>query len=392
MQLNEHLSKTVLAAYGVPCGVGILAADAESAVAAAVSIGFPVAVKAQVPASGRGKAGGIKRADDAEAVRQRFAEVTSANISGFVADSVRVESWQPSISEAYLAVSFSEEHRAPVLLFSGNGGVEVESGAMASVMPLRPDGSVDTAWLHRTARTAGVGLALLRGLIALAETLARAYDAVDARLIELNPVGIRGDGLTAIDARIIIDDNALFRQQEIAEQVRRSSPRPVEDIERERSGLELVPLGGSIGLVSGGAGMTLAAMDLIRDRGEEAACFLDCSANPTKAGYGRALEYVENAPNVDVVLISIFGGLTHVNKVAKNICELLAGDACSKPVVFRLVGADVMEATQTLSQYGYVNHATLEEAVSAAVTARRDLRSAGSRPRDRSQIDEHHPR
>jgi succinyl-CoA synthetase beta subunit len=383
VQLNEHLSKTVLATYGVPCGPGVLAADAEAAVAAAASMGFPVAVKAQVPASGRGKAGGIKRADNPDEIRQRFAEVTSASISGFVADSVRVEPWQTLAAEAYLAVSFSEQHRGPVVLFSGAGGVEVEAGDAVSVLPLRRDGSVDTAALHRAARAVGTGTAA-RSLIALAETLCRAYDALDARLIELNPVGIHDRGLTAVDARVIIDDNALFRQPDIAARVRASSPRPVEDVERESSGLELVPLPGNVGLISGGAGMTLATMDLLKDSGADPACFLDCSANPTKDGYGRALEYVQAAPGVDVVLISIFGGLTRVDKVAKNICELLDAGACTKPVVFRLMGADVAGATMTLSRFGYLNHEKLEDAVGAVVTTLQALQTNGNHPSDRS--------
>jgi succinyl-CoA synthetase beta subunit len=384
VQLNEHLSKTVLATYGVPCGPGTLAADAEAAVTAAVSMGFPVAVKAQVPASGRGKAGGIKRADSADEVRQRFAEVTSVNITGFVAESVRVEPWQTLAAEAYLAVSFSEQHRGPVLLFSGAGGVEVEAGGDVSVIPLRQDGSVDTAALHRAARAAGHGAAA-RPLIALAEVLCRAYDALDARLIELNPVGIYDGGLTAVDARVIVDDNALFRQPDIAARVRASSPRPEEDTERERSGLELVPLPGHVGLISGGAGMTLATMDLLKESGADPACFLDCSANPTKAGYRRALEYVQHTPAVNVVLVSIFGGLTRIDKVARNICELLADGACTKPVVFRLMGAEVAEATMTLSQFGYANYEKLEDAVAAVVTTAQALRPTATHAFDWSK-------
>jgi succinyl-CoA synthetase beta subunit len=330
VQLNEHLSKSCLTEFGVPCGNGALVLDAEAAVSAAQELGFPVAVKAQVPASGRGKAGGIKRADGADDVRRRFDQVMSANIAGFVAESVRIEPWRPSQQEAYLAVSFSEEHRGPVLLFSASGGVDVESGAETAVSALRADGSIDSAALSRAAQTGGLDTKVTRRLVELAEALARAYDALDARLIELNPVGIRDDDLIALDARVIIDDNALFRQQSLAKRVRESSPRPPEDIERERSGLELVALDGSIGLVSGGAGMTLTAMDMIRDHGEGAACFLDCSAKPTKVGYRRALEYVDALPNVSVVLVSIFGGLTRVDKVAKNLCELLASGICSE--------------------------------------------------------------
>jgi succinyl-CoA synthetase beta subunit len=177
---------------------------------------------------------------------------------------------------------------------------------------------------------------------------------------------------------VIVDDNALFRQPDIAARVRASFPRPEEETERERSGLELIPLPGTVGLISGGAGMTLATMDLLKESGADPACFLDCSANPTKAGYGRALEYVQHAPAVNVVLISIFGGLTRIDKVAQNICELLADGACTKPVVFRLMGAAVAEATMTLSQFGYANHEKLEDAVAEVVTTAQALQANGN--------------
>jgi succinyl-CoA synthetase beta subunit len=376
MQLNEHISKSILSQFGPACSEGILVQNLDQAVTAARDLGLPVAVKAQVPASGRGKAGGIRRAVDLAAVQDCMTQILGLTIDGLQPQTVRVERWIPPDSEAYLAIAFSEKHGGPVILFSTRGGVDVESEDTLSVVPLRDDGSVDVAELRRAAEHGQYSAAIVRDLIAFAEGMARAFEAVDARTIEANPVGIYADHLEALDVRIIVDDNALFRQPEIRRQVQASIPRRTEDLEREASGLEYVELGGSIGLISGGAGMTLAAMDLVESYGAASACFLDCSANPTKAGYGRALELMQRSLNVDAILISIFGGLTLVDKVAKNVCELLAEGRSVKPVVFRLMGADVAAATAILAAQGYDNHEDLEGAVADVISRARAVRAA----------------
>jgi succinyl-CoA synthetase beta subunit len=261
-----------------------------------------------------------------------------------------------------------------VVLFSATGGVDVEFGAPPTAIAVRADGSLDVAAFHRVCRGAQISAAVTRRLLSSAQGLLRAYVATDALLIELNPIGIFGEQIQALDARLIIDDNALFRQGWIASLVRASVPRPPEDLERERSRLEYVPLSGSIGLVSGGAGMTLAAMDLIKEAGEEPACFMDCSANPTKAGYQRAFAIVDGSPSVEATLVSIFGGLTLVDKVAHNLCQLLSEGFHDKPITFRLMGTNVEEADRVLTAAGFVNHRTLEAAVADAVEQARGIR------------------
>jgi succinyl-CoA synthetase beta subunit len=376
LQLNEHLSKTLVEGYGVACTEGYLAKTAEEAVAAAEKIGYPVGVKAQLPASGRGKAGGIKPADDAAGVEKAFDQVLSIEMGGMVPDSVRIEGWIKPDAEVFLAVAFSAEHGGPIVLFSPTGGVDVESGEPPTVIPVRSDGSLDVAAFNKAAAASPLPAAISRGLLTMAQALIRAYIAVDARLIELNPVGVFGKTVKALDARVILDGNALFRQQAIASAVRASNPRPEEDLERERSGLEYVPLGGSIGLVSGGAGMTLAAMDLIAASGETPACFLDGSANPTADGYRRAFEILKDTPGVEATLISIFGGLTLVDKVAENLVTLLKGGVYDKPVTFRLMGANAQRANEILEAAGYENHRTLESAVAAVIDQARAGRQA----------------
>lgn len=374
MQLNEHLSKLALCRLGVPCAHGEVADGAEAAVSAAARAGHPVAVKALVPASGRGKAGGILRADGDDEVRAAFSAVTAADIDGLRASRVRIESWAGPHDEYFLAVTLSAEHAGPVVLLSDRGGVDVEAGGDAAVIPLRGDGSVDAAGFRRAAYQRGIGARITERLLGLTVTLAHAYETYDARLIELNPLGVfDGGDILALDARMIVDDNARFRQPWLTGLVRASAPRRDEDLVAERTGLEYLPLPGSIGLVSGGAGMTMTVMDLLAAHGGSAACFLDCSANPTREGYGEALRLIGGNPAVKAVLISVFGGLTLVNKVAENLVALLAADPPAVPVTFRLMGAGVAEAEEVLAAAGYRNHRHLDDAVAAVVARARGV-------------------
>jgi succinyl-CoA synthetase beta subunit len=378
VQLNEHLSKTLLDEFGIPINEGYVASTADDAVAIAESLGYPVGIKAQVPASGRGKAGGILPAQNASEARNAFEKVRAVAIGGYVAQAVRVERWAPPDLEVYLAATISTDHGGPVVLFSPTGGIDVESGEAPTGIAVRSDGSLDGAAMHRAATNAGIPAPVERGLLQVARAMLRAFVATDARLIELNPIGVFGARLEALDARVIIDDNALFRQTRVASQVRASAPRAPEDLERERSSLEYVPLDGAIGLISGGAGMTLAVMDLISDQGERPACFLDCSANPTRDGYRRAFEILAQTPSVEATLVSVFGGLTLVDKVASNLCELLAEGVYAKPVTFRLMGVNVERAEEILAAAGHHNHRTLESAVASVVSDARAERLVAS--------------
>jgi succinyl-CoA synthetase beta subunit len=374
VQLNEHLSKALVESFGVPCNEGQLVFSAEDAVSVAETMGYPVAVKAQLPVSGRQKAGGVLKAGNGTEVQKAFADVVGIRLGGMSPVSARVEHWSSPDSEVFLAVALSAAHRAPVVLFSPSGGVDVESGEPPKVVDIRADGSLDVAAFHRAVSGSRLPPPAGRRLLSVAQALLRAYAASDARLIELNPIGIFGERVEVLDARIIVDDNALFRQERVAAMVRASAPRPPEDIERELSGLEYVPLSGTIGLVSGGAGMTLAVMDLIKEFGEEPACFLDCSANPTRRGYSRALEILAGTPEVEATIISIFGGLTLVDKVARNLCDLLAEGAYEKPVTIRLMGTNIEEADAVLAAAGHHNHQTLEAAVEAVIEQARSQR------------------
>jgi succinyl-CoA synthetase beta subunit len=367
-QLLEYQAKRLLADFGLPVPDGELARDLETALSAAEKIGYPVMVKSQVPVGGRGKAGGIRRADDPDALAGALRGVLEAPISGMTAVDALIEPCTASEQEIYLSATVDGVHCGPVIMFGAAGGIEVESAGGVEAVPLREDGTVPAARLRQVARSQGLEPRIAQSVTGLAEILARALLSTEARLIECNPVGITADlRLLALDVRVLVDESALPRHPALSRLVRARSVVPEEERIRDEARLEYVPVGGNIGLISGGAGMTMAAMDLIDARGGSAACFLDCSANPTPQGYGAALQILESDPSVDVILVSIFGGLTMVDRVARTFINLFSSTTMTKPVVCRLMGSNVDGADQALVEVGLTNYRHLEDAVDAAV-------------------------
>jgi succinyl-CoA synthetase beta subunit len=367
-QLTEHLSKQLLARFGVTVDAGVVVDSAEGAALAQEAIGGSVMVKAQAPVSGRGKAGGIVRAESSQAAAAAFTTVTGVQFGRLRAESALVEACSQPLRELYLGVSIDAASAGPALLFSASGGVDVESAADFHVLPLRADGSLPAAGLRKAAYDGGLNAAVTERLLRLASGLARAHAATDAYLVELNPVAVLAeDRLAVLDARVVADDHALFRQPELGRLVKGMRPRHAEDLIRERTKLEYVQLDGSLGLISGGAGMTMAVMDLIAEEGARPACFLDCSNNPTPEGYGEALELLLGDERVGAILISIFGGLTQMDRVAKTLVALFESRRPSKPITLRLMGTNIELADRILSEAGLTNHRQLEDAVRAAV-------------------------
>ncbi len=369
-QLTEHMSKQLLSRFGLPIGTRVVAVNPEEASSAAERLGLPVMIKAQVPAGGRGKAGAIRRADTLEEAARLYDEVTSVRFGDMQPVEVLIEPVRRFTAEYYLAVVIDSWLASPVVLFTAGGGVEVEAGSEISRIPLRPDGSMPGAALRRIAYDAGVPPKVAERLISVAQALVRAHSALDAQLVEVNPLALLEDGqLLALDARLIVDDNALFRQLEQREMVHAMRPRRREDVVRDATRLEYVRLDGWLGLISSGAGMTMAAMDLVGERGGEPACFLDCSANPTPNGYGAAVDLMLEDPAVRAILISIFGGLTQTERVARTLVKVFSQRTLTKPVTLRLMGTNIDAADPILEAAGLKNYRSFEEAVDAAVAS-----------------------
>lgn len=376
MMMLEYEGKRLLASVGVPLPKGIVIESVSSLDAVFGAMSFPVAVKAQVRSGGRGKQGGVRQVDAADKLLTVVESIQKVHFDGQLPDAVLIEPWVSAEREAYLSVAVDGRAEGYVVIYSPKGGVDIEDGSP----PVRY--GVGAPWkfraheLREVLRDTEPDYQWREKVIALAQRLVSTAAAHDCTTIEINPLAKLEDGsLIALDAKVVRDEWAYFRNAEIR------SMRELEKLRADslvRDSLEMhhmyVRLEGDIGLISGGAGMTMAAMDMIAAYGGRPACFLDCSPGPTSTrGYRPAFAMVDGDPQVKVILVSVFGGGTQMQRVANSMKEVMAERTSRKPVVFRLDGTNVDQVPGIFDQFGAHNHACLEEAVSEAVRlARRD--------------------
>lgn len=367
MLLTEHEGKRLLAAAGIAIPGGFVVRSAGAL--ARRNVAYPVAVKTQVAAGGRGKAGGVVRACSRREAQNAVSRLLRTSVNGETPRAVLIEPWLEIQRELYLSVTVDPAAEGYVVLYSPRGGVEIETGKPPARYDVGPAREFRAYRLREVLTTVETDAAVRERVIALARRLVALAAARDCTTVEINPLAKLADGsLTAADAKIVRDEYAGFRAADITatlEAARHREPRP---ISRALAGnLMLVWLDGEVGLISGGAGMTMATMDLIGDAGGKPACFLDCSANPTPTGYRLAFELLDGEPKVKVILVSIFGGLTQMDRVARVMKEIMAGRRSRKPVVFRLNGTNAKRVDEIFAEAGLRNHAALENAVAEAV-------------------------
>ena len=368
MLMTEHAGKSLLAAHGIAVPKGALIRKPSQVQGWRQR--YPVALKVQVASGGRGKAGGVLRADNAGQAEGAVRELFEREFGGERPLSLLMEPWVEHTRELYLALTVDGQIGGYVMLYAPAGGVDVEHHtphryAFGSLRDF-------TAYeFRRVLSQAEQDGALRERVIVLARRLVFLAGAIDAITIEINPLAVLPDGkLLALDAKIVRDEAAAFRQADVAEDIERARRREPRNVARALAGnLMMVGLDGEVGLISGGAGMTMAAMDMIADAGLRPACFLDCSSNPTPAGYRLAFEVLDAEPKVKAILVSIFGGGTHIDRVAKVMNEIMLKRKARKPVVFRMNGTGRDKANLVMQEAGLHNHPTLESAVDSVVAA-----------------------
>ncbi|MEV6925188.1 ATP-grasp domain-containing protein [Dactylosporangium sp. NPDC051485] len=327
---------------------------------------FPVAVKAQVAAGGRGLAGGVRKCTTGDEVNAATTALLNMSFGGERAGSVLVEQWLDIRRELYLSVVVDAAAGGYVVLYSPRGGVHVEDETQTRV---RYDVGLPRNFRAYTFRDilslVEPDRAVRERVVAIARRLLELCASRHCTTLELNPLVVLGDGqLVAADAKAVVDDAAQFKSEWIRDLLVQDIDGQPEDVQRcLRGGLSVVWLGGSVGLVSSGAGMTMAVMDELDAWGGRAACFLDVSGNPTPDGFALAIDLLAASPQVDAVLISIFGGGMHVDRVASTLLDVLSRKPVGKPVVIRLGGTGSEVATRLLERAGLFNHETLEDAV-----------------------------
>ncbi len=377
MKLHEFQAKELLAKYGVPVNEGEVAETPDEAEAIARRIGKPVMIKAQVMMGGRGKAGGVKFSKDADAARSNAENIlgkvlkNEQNPKGEEVKRVLVADAAEIKKEYYLGATVDRGSKSIIVMGSAEGGVEIEQVAKEN-----PDAilkvSVDPRMglLDYQARDLAFGMDLgehVRDFTVIAKGLVRSLIDHDASLVEINPLALTGENrLMALDAKMVLDDNALYRQK-WAEELR--DPAEEEESERQarEAGISFVKLDGNIGCMVNGAGLAMATMDTIKEYGGTPANFLDIGGGAREDKVEAALRIILSDPNVKAVMFNIFGGITRGDVVANGIVKVLDQMKPDVPMVVRLAGTNAAEGRRILEAANLPAAATLDEAAQKAV-------------------------
>jgi succinyl-CoA synthetase beta subunit len=331
-------------------------------------------VKSQVLVGGRGKAGGIRLAGDLDEAEEVAGQILGMKIKGLTVKKVLIDEAADIGQEIYLGIVIDRAKRRPVMMASAEGGVEIEEVARTTperIVKTTVDPFLGLQPFQGRELAFGIRLPkeLVRGFVKIAQGLSEAFLSCDASLAEINPLVVTGDGdLLAVDGKMLIDDNALFRHFDLAE-MRDADEESPEEQEARRNGLSYVKLDGEIGCMVNGAGLAMATMDVTKLYGGEPANFLDIGGGAQADRVAAALRIILSDPNVKAVLFNIFGGITRCDEVAKGILAALEEVPTSVPMVARLVGTNEEEGRRILADAKMVTAATLAEAAEKAVRA-----------------------
>jgi succinyl-CoA synthetase beta subunit len=378
VKLHEYQSKRLFAVHGVPIPSGDVASTPQEARRVAEELGKPVVVKSQVLVGGRGKAGGIKLAQTPAEAGQVAGEILALEIKGLPVRKVLVDEAADIRQEIYLGIVVDRTNRRPVMMASSEGGVEIEEVARTNpdaIKKIAIDPFLGLRGYQTRVLAKGIGLAgeHFRAFDHIAHGLYEAFLAYDASLAEINPLVVTGEGgLLAVDGKMVLDDNALFRHPDLADMRDMDEETDAERQARE-VGLSYVHLDGEIGCMVNGAGLAMASMDLIKYFGGAPANFLDIGGGAKAERVAVALRLILADPHVKAVLFNIFGGITRCDEVAKGILAAFEEVEPTIPLVARLVGTNEAEGRAILegSEYELMTATTLAEAAQKAVAAAR---------------------
>ena len=355
MDLLEYQGKQLFARHGIPVPPGQVATSVDEAFPAGEEIGYPCVVKAQVHIGGRGKAGGIKVAQDSEEVREHAQAILGMDIRGLRVDEVWIEKASDIAAEYYASIVFDRSARAPLLLLSTKGGMDIEEVAEEdpeAIARLHVDPLIGFQAFHgrRLAFEAGVDADVVKPVAAFLKTLYDAFVAEDAMLVEVNPLIVTEDRqVTALDAKVTLDGNALFRHEENAGLRKSSDEDPQERMARER-GLTYVKLDGNVGILGNGAGLVMSTLDVVAQAGGAPANFLDAGGGSSSEVIVESVEVILSDEKVRAVLFNIFGGITRCDEVARGLIEAFDQVDVKVPFVVRLDGTNDEEGRRLLAE------------------------------------------
>jgi succinyl-CoA synthetase beta subunit len=360
MDLLEYQGKQLFGRHGVPIPNGQPARTVEDAIAAAEAIGYPCVVKAQVQIGGRGKLGGIKVASDRAEVEQHARAILGMDIRGLTVHEVWIEQASQIASEYYASVVFDRSAKAPLVMLSTKGGMDIEQVAEEdpdAIATLHVDPLVGFQGFHgrRLAFESGVDADVVRPVGAMLAKLYEVFVSEEATLVEVNPLIITPEReVRALDAKVTLDANALFRHSENAALRDLSGEDPQERMAKER-GLTYVKLDGDIGILGNGAGLVMSTLDVVAQAGGRPANFLDAGGGSRADAITSAVEVILSDSKVKAVLFNIFGGITRCDEVARGLIEAFAQVNPEVPFVVRLDGTNDVEGRKLLADAALPN-------------------------------------
>jgi succinyl-CoA synthetase beta subunit len=378
MDLFEYQGKQYFARYGIPVSPGDVATTVDEAVAAADQAGYPVVVKAQVQVGGRGKAGGIKLADDAEQVRLHAGNILGMDIKGHVVKRVWVERASDIAEEYYASFTLDRARKQHLLMLSAQGGVEIETVAEKDpsaivMLHIDPVDGLTPEMARQACIDARLNPEAVDGGTEILVQLYRCFTEGDCDLAEINPLILRPDGgVHALDAKVSLDGNASFRHPEWEEYRATEELDEREQLARTHD-LQYIGLEGTVGIIANGAGLAMSTLDVVNQVGGTAANFLDIGGGANADVMAAALEVINFDQNVKSIFVNIFGGITRGEEVAKGIVEALGRVELRAPIVIRLDGTNAEEGRAILAAAGIpesklISKPTMLEAAQAAVS------------------------
>ncbi len=365
MKIHEYQAKAILAKYNVPVPRGEVAFSAEEATAAAQKIGGSVVVKAQIHAGGRGKGGGVKVARDAAEATELAKKILGMTLvthqtgpEGRLVKRLLIEETLPIERELYLGIVLDRVQGQPVFMASSAGGMEIEEVAAKTPElilkePFDPDAGIAPFQARKLAFGIGIPAASINAAVAAMTALARAYVAMDASLAEINPFILTKDGkVYALDAKINLDDNALYRHKDLVELRDLNEEDPLE-VEASKFGLNYIKLDGTVGCMVNGAGLAMATMDIIKYAGGKPANFLDVGGGASAEQVKNAFRILLSDHNVKAVLINIFGGILRCDTLATGVVAAARDLNIKVPIVVRMEGTNVELGRKILVESGF---------------------------------------
>lgn len=363
MRLLEYQAKSLFDEFGIPVPKSHVANSFDEMKKASDQLGFPVVLKAQLQVGGRGKAGVIKICKKPEELKPLYDDLTSKVVQGEKVKTLLVEEFAEHSNELYLSIFLNRSKRCYSVIASAEGGVEIENVGSKVIIDVGIDGPTKKD-LENVSSQLRLNGNISKSFIDFGSKLTKLVLEKEADLAEINPLAVRNDGtLLALDAKVIIDDNALFRHEEL----QKYEDTTTLEAEAKKSGFSLVELDGNIAVIGNGAGLVMSTLDMLSDHGGKPACFLDVGGRATTESVLTALTLISKIPKVKAILVNLFGGIVRTSVVAQAIIDAYGKNIINVPVFARISGAESDKAKEILKGSAAKMFPSVEEAIALAV-------------------------